>query len=47
LLSDSYRYIIHNEFLPVLVPALAIVLAALAFELIGTGLRSQIEGSVR
>ena len=47
LLSDSYRYIIHNEFLPVLVPALAIVLAALAFELIGTGLRSQIDRRVR
>src|ERR1700694_3436818 len=47
LLSDSYRYIIHNQFLPVLVPALAIVLAALAFELIGTGLRSQIDRSVR
>ena len=47
LLSDSYRYIIHNQFLPVLVPALTIALAALAFELIGTGLRSRTDRSVR
>ncbi|HYM50692.1 MAG TPA: hypothetical protein VET65_08985 [Candidatus Limnocylindrales bacterium] len=47
LLSNSYSYIIHNEFEPVLVPALTIALGALAFELIGTGLRSRLDRAVR
>jgi ABC-type dipeptide/oligopeptide/nickel transport system permease subunit len=47
LLSDAYRYILHNEFEPVLVPALTIALGALALELIGTGLRSRMERVVR
>jgi ABC-type dipeptide/oligopeptide/nickel transport system permease subunit len=47
LLSDAYRYILHYQFEPVLVPALTIALGALAFELIGTGLRSRMERVVR
>jgi ABC-type dipeptide/oligopeptide/nickel transport system permease subunit len=45
LLSNTYRYILLYQFEPVLVPALTIALAALAFELIGMGLRSRADRS--
>ncbi|HVS04629.1 MAG TPA: ABC transporter permease subunit [Candidatus Dormibacteraeota bacterium] len=41
LVADARRYILHGEFLPAIVPAVAIALMALSFELIGLALRSR------
>jgi ABC-type dipeptide/oligopeptide/nickel transport system permease subunit len=43
LLSTARQYILLHQFLPVLVPAVAVALAAFAFELIGVALRSRQE----
>ena len=44
LLADAHRYILYNQLWIALSPALAIAVAALAFELIGTGLRGRSRG---
>jgi peptide/nickel transport system permease protein len=41
LMADARRYILHGEFGPAIVPALAVALMALSFELIGVALRSR------
>jgi ABC-type dipeptide/oligopeptide/nickel transport system permease subunit len=43
LLSTARQYILLHQFLPVLVPAVAVALAAFAFELIGVALRTRQE----
>ena len=41
LLSDVHMYALRNQFFPVLVPAAALALAALAFEIIGRAFRGR------
>jgi len=41
LLSDVRLYAVRNEFFPILVPAVALALAALAFEVIGRAMRGR------
>jgi ABC-type dipeptide/oligopeptide/nickel transport system permease subunit len=41
LLSDARSYILHGYFGPAIVPAIAVALMALSFELIGVALRSR------